>query len=80
MIRRILPLAVIFACTSVAWIILGATILARTYSPMSDDLKSRVAASWGTEQKQSPPTASYHREVVRVVEDDKGGTKTITTE
>ena len=33
MIRRILPLAVIFACTSFAWIILGTTILARTYSP-----------------------------------------------
>ena len=46
MIRRILPLGVIFACTTVAWIILGATILARTYSPMSDEIKSRVAASW----------------------------------
>lgn len=77
MIRRILPLAVIFACTSVAWVILGATILARTYSPMSDELKSRVAASWGTEQKQSPPTASYQRAVIRTVEDDKG-TRTIT--
>jgi Inner membrane protein CreD len=78
MIRRILPLAVIFACTSFAWIILGTTILARTYSPMSQNLKSRVAASWGTEQKQAPPAASYHREVVRMVEDNKGATKTIT--
>jgi Inner membrane protein CreD len=77
MIRRILPLAVIFACTSVAWVILGATILARTYSPVSDELKSRVAASWGTEQKQSPPSASYQRAVIRTVEDDKG-TRTIT--
>jgi inner membrane protein involved in colicin E2 resistance len=78
MIRRILPLAVIFACTSLAWIILGTTILARTYSPVSENLKSRVAASWGTEQKQAPPAASYHREVARVVDDGKGGTKTIT--
>jgi Inner membrane protein CreD len=77
MIRRILPLAVIFACTTVAWIILGATILARTYSPMSDELKSRVAASWGTEQKQSPPTANYQRAAIRTVEDDKS-TRTIT--
>ena len=78
MIRRILPLAVIFACTSFAWIILGTTILARTYSPMAENLKSRVAASWGTEQKQAPPAALYHREVVRVVEDNKGATRTIT--
>jgi hypothetical protein len=77
MIKRILPLAVIFACTSVAWIILGATILDRTYSPMSDELKSRVAASWGTDQKQSPPVASYHREVVHT---DENGKKTTTTE
>ena len=77
MIKRILPLAVIFACTTLAWIILGSTILARTYSPMSDNLKSRVVASWGTEQKQAPPSASYHREVVHVVEDNKGGTNTV---
>ena len=79
MIRRILPLAVIFACASLAWVILGATILARTYSPMSENLKSRVAASWGTEQKQAPPTASYHREIVRTADDGKGGTKAVTT-
>jgi inner membrane protein involved in colicin E2 resistance len=79
MIRRILPLAVIFACTSFAWIILGTTILARTYSLTSENLKSRVAASWGTEQKQAPPVASYHREVARLVDDGKGGTKTITS-
>lgn len=79
MIRRILPLSVIFVCTSLAWIILGATILARTYSPMSDNLKSRVAATWGTEQKQSPPSATYHREVVHVEEDDKGVRKVTTT-
>ena len=79
MIRRTLPLGVIFACTSFAWIILGTTILARTYSLTSENLKSRVAASWGTEQKQAPPVASYHREVARLVDDGKGGTKTITS-
>ena len=79
MIKRILPLAVIFVCTSFAWIILGSTILARTYSPMSESLKSRVAASWGAEQKQSPPTATYHREVIRNVDDGKGGTKAVTS-
>ena len=59
MIKRIAALSFIFVCTSVAWMILGATITSRTDSPQSSELKSRVAASWGTAQKQSPPTASY---------------------
>ncbi len=64
MIKRIAALTFIFACTSVAWMILGATIFARTDSPTSSDLKSRVAASWGTQQTQSPPTASYSYDTV----------------
>lgn len=80
MMRRILALAFIFACTSIAWIILGATIFSRTYSPMSDELKSRVAASWGTAQQQSPPTAGFTREVTRTVQDEKGTKQVKTTE
>jgi inner membrane protein involved in colicin E2 resistance len=71
-IKRIAALSFIFVCTSVAWLILGATIFARTDSPQSSELKSRVAASWGTAQEQSPPTASYQREIVSTVETDKG--------
>ena len=71
MIKRIAALVLIFICTSTAWAILGSTILARTYSPLSGELKSRVAASWGTEQEQTPPTASYQSEVIRMVEDGK---------
>jgi inner membrane protein involved in colicin E2 resistance len=48
----------------------------RTYSTLSDELKSRVAASWGTEQAQTPPAASYEREVLRT-EMDKDGKKQI---
>jgi inner membrane protein involved in colicin E2 resistance len=76
MIRRIAALTFIFVCTSIAWCILGATIFSRTYSPMSADLKSRVAASWGTAQLQSPPMATFAREVTRTVE-DKSGTKLV---
>ncbi len=79
MFKRIAALVFIFVCTSVAWIILGSTIMMRTYSPLSDDLKSRVAASWGTEQEQSPPRASYQREVVRTELDKDGKKQTIKT-
>jgi inner membrane protein involved in colicin E2 resistance len=74
MFKRIAALVFIFVCTSVAWVILGSTIMVRTYSTLSDELKSRVAASWGTEQSQTPPKASYQREVVRT-EVDKDGKK-----
>jgi hypothetical protein len=75
MAKRIGALVFIFVCTSVAWAILGSTILERTYSPLSGELKSRVAASWGTAQKQTPPKASYQHEVIQVTEDKKGPKK-----
>ena len=80
MIKRIAALTFIFVCTSIAWIILGETIVARTDSPMSSELKSRVAASWGTAQQQSAPTASYNHKVVTKVETDKGTKEVETTE
>lgn len=76
MLKRIGALVFIFFCASVAWIILGSTIMVRTYSTLSDELKSRVAASWGTEQSQTPPAASYQREVLRT-EVGKDGEKQI---
>jgi hypothetical protein len=71
MIKRIAALAFIFVCTSIAWIILGSTIFSRTYSPLSDELKSRVSANWGTAQEQLPPKATYRREFIQTVEDGK---------
>lgn len=72
MLKRIAALAFIFMCTSVGWIILGSTMLLRTYSTGSSDLKSRVAASWGTAQMQTPPSATYEREVTSTVHDKDG--------
>jgi inner membrane protein involved in colicin E2 resistance len=71
MIKRIAALVFIFVCTSIAWIILGATIFSRTNSPLSGELKSRVAGNWGTAQQQSPPVATYQHEFIRTVEDGK---------
>jgi inner membrane protein involved in colicin E2 resistance len=79
-IKRIAALSFIFVCTSIAWIILGATIFARTDSPVSSELKSRVASSWGTAQQQSPAAASYNHLVVTNVDTDKGTKKVETTE
>jgi inner membrane protein involved in colicin E2 resistance len=79
-IKRIAALSFIFVCTSIAWIILGTTIFSRTDSPQASDLKSRVAASWGTAQTQPPPTATYPREVVKTVTTEKGPQQVKTTE
>ena len=58
MLRQILALAFIFVCTSIAWVILGATISFRTYGS-NEQLQGRVVSTWGTAQQQSPPSATY---------------------
>jgi inner membrane protein involved in colicin E2 resistance len=63
LLRQILALAFIFVCTSIAWVILGATIFSRTYGS-NEQLQGRVASTWGTSQQQSPPTAAYFHDDV----------------
>jgi len=58
LLRQILALGFIFVCTSIAWVILGATIFSRTYGS-NEQLQGHVASTWGTSQQQSPPTAAY---------------------
>jgi inner membrane protein involved in colicin E2 resistance len=58
LLRQILALAFIFVCTTIAWIILGATISSRTYGS-NEQLEGHVASTWGGEQQQAPPTAHY---------------------
>jgi hypothetical protein len=77
--KRIAALAFIFLCTSVAWIVLGATIFGRTYE-WGGRLKSDVASLWGTPQAQSPPTASYEKLEESKTETDIGGRKVVRTE
>ncbi|MFL6208251.1 MAG: inner membrane CreD family protein [Pyrinomonadaceae bacterium] len=57
MLKRIIAIAVIFACATVAWLVLGATIFERTYSSDSA-LADHVVANWGAPQNQSPPAAA----------------------
>jgi inner membrane protein involved in colicin E2 resistance len=80
MIKRIGALVFIFVCTSIAWLILGATIVSRSYSPLSDELKSRVASNWGTAQEQAPPKATYRRELITFEGSGKDAKQISTTQ
>jgi inner membrane protein involved in colicin E2 resistance len=71
MTRHIAALVAILLCTSIAWAILGATILARTYS-RDTGLTSRVASTWGGPQQQTPPSAAALTTVTRVVHEPSG--------
>jgi hypothetical protein len=65
MTKRIIAIAFIFVCATIAWAILGGTIFSRTYDSgaVSSD---RVASTWGTQQNQAPPGASFTEEIPRV--------------
>jgi hypothetical protein len=67
MTKRILAIAFIFICTSIAWLALGATIFARTQSS-DQHLRGRVGSTWGTSQAQQAPVAYTERIETRVVE------------
>ncbi len=56
--KRIAALIFIFVGTSLAWIILGSTIFARTFA-FAGKLGPKVGSTWGTAQQQAPPTATY---------------------
>jgi hypothetical protein len=78
MTKRILAIIFIFACASVAWAILGATIFSRTYS--SDSVaEDKVVSLWGAPQTQRPPTASFKRLVPKTEESIENGKKIVKT-
>ncbi|HEX8072813.1 MAG TPA: inner membrane CreD family protein [Pyrinomonadaceae bacterium] len=77
MLKRIIAIAVIFVCATVAWLILGATIFQRTYA--SDGaLADHVVANWGAPQTQTPPAANV--EVPERVQTLENGRPVITTQ
>ena len=79
MLKRILAIIAIFACTCVAWMILGTSIYLRTENAGSE-LSSRVASTWGTAQEQHPPVANYVTKVTKTVETEENGKKIKKTE
>jgi len=60
-LKRILALLFIFVSTTIAWMILGATIFQRTYGS-DDSLRSRVASTWGTAQVEGPAVAFFQNQ------------------
>jgi inner membrane protein involved in colicin E2 resistance len=76
MTKRIFAIVFIFSCASVAWAILGATIFSRTYDSGTSS-SGRVESTWGTQQNQGPPTASFTTEVVKDEETIEHGKKTV---
>src|SRR5262249_39652611 len=82
MTKRIIAIAFIFICTSIAWAILGGTIFSRTYDSGSVS-SDRVASTWGTAQNQGPPTASFKTLVEKQLQMAENGVlvkKTVTEE
>ena len=79
MVKRIIAIAFIFCCASVAWGVLGATIFSRTYGS-DQKLEGRVALLWGAEQAQSPPTAASETKTPKVTETFLNGQKQFVTE
>lgn len=67
MAKRIFAIAFIFVCTSIAWIVLGATIFTRTRGS-DQHLKGRVGSTWGTSQQQRAPVAYIEKIETRIVE------------
>ena len=78
MTKRIIAIAFIFVCTSVAWAILGATLFARTYDSGSIST-NRVESLWGTAQNQLPPTASFTTTTSRQQAGVENGVQVIKT-
>lgn len=78
MTKRIIAIAFIFVCTTLAWAILGGTIFARTYS-QDAVAENRVTSTWGAPQNQAPPIASFKTMVPRKEESTENGKKIIKT-
>lgn len=78
MTKRIIAIAFIFVCTSIAWAILGGTIFSRTYDSAASS-KDRVASTWGAPQNQALPRASYTELVPKKEESTENGKKIVKT-
>lgn len=58
MVKRLVAIAFIFCCTTIAWMILGGTITART-DTVSGRLRDHVQSIWGAPHVQVSPSAEY---------------------
>ena len=76
MTARIIAIVFIFVLTSIAWAILGGTILTRTYDS-SITSSSKVVSLWGDEHNQGPPNAFFTTKVAKKVETIENNVKQV---
>jgi inner membrane protein involved in colicin E2 resistance len=76
MTARIIAIVFIFVLTSIAWAILGGTILTRTYDSNLTS-SSKVVSLWGDEHNQGPPSAFFTTKVVKKVETIENSVKQV---
>ena len=74
--KRVAAIVVIYIFSTIAWAVLGGTIMARTYSTGSA-LGPRVASTWGSAQSQLPPAATYTVVSYRDAESLEDGKKVV---
>lgn len=55
MVKRLFAISFIFVCAALAWMILGATLVARTEASDTSQLE-KLSAQWGTAQTQLAPS------------------------
>lgn len=63
---RLVAIGTIFFCTTIAWMILGSTVVART-GESDGRLRHEVESLWGSEHRQVPPHVAVARVITRTV-------------
>ena len=78
MLRRLIAIGFIYACTAVAWWVLAGVTSSRTHQA-DEGLRSRVERLWGAPQRQQPPVAAIVRHETAQVETEQNGVKSRKT-
>lgn len=73
--KQIGALVVIFLFTTLAWMILGASVVARSNSA-DTGLSKGVQSNWGSAQQQSPPIVFASHTVQKSVQENQNGKTT----
>ncbi len=79
MITRIGAIVLIYACTVIAWMILGSTVEQRT-GAQDENLKTAVTQLWGTAQRQQAPEVYYQTQKQKQVVTNENGKIVTKTE
>lgn len=74
---RLVAIVAIFFCTTLAWMILGSTVIART-GESDGRLRHEVESLWGSEHRQTPPHVAVARVITRSVVNESVVNGTVT--